>query len=277
MNKYIATDAIQPRSFTFLLPFALLLKIYFFLYLFDALSIFGYVHIQKKWFYFINHYVDQHPQLIFNLTQFGDALIFLSFLTLLIMYAPKIWESILTGSLISMAFAVLFKEAFAIPRPARAFDYTTFNIIGEKLSGSTSFPSGHSITLFTILTILMFAFAPKKRSYKISYFIAMVSLGLLFAFTRVAVGAHYPLDVLVGCVLGYISGLLGICITQKYNLWPWIHNRKYYPAFLVLFLSCSVVLLVRIFQENLFIYYCALLSLCYSSYKIAKAYVQKKS
>lgn len=275
MNKYRSTDALKPRSFTFVLPLFLLLKVYLLLYLFDSLSAKGYVHLQKEWFYFLNRYVEQHPEIIFNLTQIGDALIFLSFLTLLIMYAPKIWESIITGSLISMVFAVLLKETFSIPRPAKAFDYTTFNIIGEKLSGSTSFPSGHSITIFTILTVLMFAFAPKKKSYKIPYFITAVSLGLLFGFTRVAVGAHYPLDVFIGCVLGYIAGLLGICITNKYSLWPWIHNKKYYPIFLLLFLSCSVVLVFRIFHENLFIYYCALLSLCYSFYKIAKVYVQK--
>lgn len=275
MNKLLLTDVIKPRYLTFALPLLLLLCIYLLLYIMDSLSIFGYIHLQKEWFYFINRYVDQHPQLLFNLTQLGDALIFLSFLTLFIVYVPKLWESLLTGSLISMVFAVLLKETFTIPRPAKAFDYTTFNIIGEKLSGSTSFPSGHSITLFTILTVLMFAFAPKRKSYKISYFIILVGLGLLFALTRVAVGAHYPLDVLVGCVLGYISGLLGLCITQKYSLWPWIYNKKYYPLFLLLFLSCSIVLIFRILEENLFIYYCALGSLCYSSYKIAKVYVQR--
>ncbi|MBB1137906.1 phosphatase PAP2 family protein [Myroides sp. WP-1] len=275
MNKFISISSIKPRYFTFAFPLGLLLCIFFLLYLFDSLSIKGYIHLQKEWFYFINHYVSQHPELLFNLTQFGDALIFLSFLTLFILYTPKLWESLLTGSLISMVVALLLKELFAIPRPAKAFDYKTFHIIGEKLSGSTSFPSGHSITIFTILTILMFVFAPKRKSYKISYVITTVSIGLLFAFTRVAVGAHYPLDVFIGCVLGYISGLLGLCITHKYRLWPWIYNKKYYPLFLLLFLSCCIVLIWRILQENLFIYYCALGSLCYSSYKITKIYVQK--
>lgn len=275
MNKYIATATIRPRYFFFIVPLLLLLLIAVLLYVSDALSVNGYIYIQKEWFYFINAYLKQHPQLLFNLTQLGDAMIFLSFLTFLLRYTPKIWESLLTGSLISMVFALTLKEVFSIPRPARAYDYTTFTIIGEKIAGSTSFPSGHSITIFTILTVLLFTLVPKNKNYHIPYFICATALGLCFAFTRVAVGAHYPLDVIIGCVLGYISGLLAVCITRKYALWPWIHQKKYYPIFLLLFLSCSVVLIVRILHENLFIYYCALLSLGYSSYKIAKVYVQK--
>ncbi|WP_353162280.1 phosphatase PAP2 family protein [Myroides odoratus] len=275
MNKLIHTHYSKPTVVFFLLPLALLLKIALVLYSLDCLSVHGYIFIQKDWFYFINHYVQQAPETLANLTQFGDALILLSFLTLFILYTPKLWEALLTSSLISFIFAVLAKEIFAIPRPAKAFDYTTFNIIGEKLSGSTSFPSGHAITVFTVLTVLLFALSPQNKKYKIPYFIVMIVLGLLFAFTRVAVGAHYPLDVLVGCIVGYTSGVLGTYISQHYALWPWIYHKKYYPVFLGIFLICCIILLFRIQSENLFIYYCALLSLLFSLYKMTQRYVQK--
>lgn len=275
MNKNILSNYSKLNFLLFVWPIVLLLKIAIILYSLDCLSVQGYIQIQKDSFFFINFYLKQYPEILFNLTQFGDALICLSLLTLLILYAPKIWEALLTGSLISFLFAVSIKAFFSIPRPAKAFDYTTFTIIGEKLTGSTSFPSGHSITVFTVLTILMFAFMPQNKNYKIPYFFAVVTLGLLFAFTRVAVGAHYPLDVLVGCLLGYISGLLGTFISRRYPLWPWIYNKKYYPIFIILFINCSILLIVKIINENLFIYYCALLSLFLSLYKITKVYVQK--
>ncbi|MDM1408829.1 phosphatase PAP2 family protein [Myroides sp. DF42-4-2] len=275
MNKYISTTTHQPRYILFIAPILLLCAIALLLYHWDALSVKGYIYIQKEWFYFINAYLKEHPQMIFNLTQIGDAMIFLSFLTFLLRYAPKIWESIITALLISMLLTLSLKESFSIPRPAKIFDYKTFTIIGEKLIGSTSCPSGHSITIFTILTVLLFTLVPKNASYRLPYFICAISMGLLFAFTRVAVGAHYPLDVIIGCILGYLSGLLGVCITQKYTLWPWIHQKRYYPLLLLLLLCCSIALIVRILQDNLFIYYCALVSVTYSSYKIAKVYVQK--
>lgn len=275
MNKIILSNYSKLNFLLFIIPLALLLQIVILLYSLDSLSVQGYIQIQKDSFFFINFSLKQYPEILFNLTQFGDALIFLSLLTLLILYAPKLWEALLTGSLISFLFAISLKEFFSIPRPAKAFDSTTFTIIGEKLTGSTSFPSGHSITIFTILTVLMFAFMPQNKNYKIPYFFAVITLGLLFALTRVAVGAHYPLDVLVGCLFGYIAGLLGTFITRRYPLWPWIYNKKYYPLFIILFLNCGILLIIRILNENLFIYYCALVSLFLSLHKITKVYVQK--
>ena len=38
-------------------------------------------------------------------------------------------------------------------------------------------PSGHSITIFTVLTVLLFAFMPKKLNIKLIYFILFVILG----------------------------------------------------------------------------------------------------
>ena len=52
----------------------------------------------------------------------------------------------------------------------------------------------------------------------------------MIAFTRVGVGAHYPLDVIAGAILGYLSGILGIFINQKYKTWTWISDKRYYPV-----------------------------------------------
>jgi len=275
MNKLILDNYSKLKLLLFLFPTVFLLNIAFILYSLDALSVQGYIQIQKDSFFFINYYLESYPVLLCNLTQFGDALIFLSFLPLFILYAPKVWEALITGSIFSLLFSVLIKETFAIPRPAAVFDYTTFNIIGERLSGSNSFPSGHSITIFTVLTVLMFAFMPKNRNYKIIYFALAVSLGLLFAFTRVAVGAHYPLDVIIGCIFGYVSGLLGTFISRKYKIWGWIYDKTFYPYFVILLLVCGAFVLDRIVHENLLIYYLSLISLLISISKITLVYVKK--
>lgn len=275
MNTSIIDNYSKLKPSLFFLPLFLLIAIVLFLYNQNALSADKYIEIQKNCFFFLNSKLSQFPTILYNLTQLGDALIFLSFLTIFIVYAPKIWESLLSASLVSAIFSGVLKEIFAIPRPAAAFDNNSFVIIGKTLPGHSSLPSGHSITVFTILTILLFAFMPKKLNYKILWFFFIIIAGLILVFTRVGVGAHYPLDIIAGSIIGYISGLVGIFINQKYKIWTWINNKKYYPIFILLFLICCISLINRIINENLIIYYLSLISLIVSLYKITCVYVEK--
>jgi membrane-associated phospholipid phosphatase len=246
-----------------------------FLYTQNALNVDGYVNIQKDLFYFLNTKLSPFPKIQCNITQFGDAHIGMSFLTILIIYAPKIWESLLTGSLVSLVLSGFFKNLFKMPRPAAILDHANFTIIGKTLNGCSSLPSGHSITTFTIITIIMFGFMPKNLIQKIEWCISLLILGLIIIVTRVAVGAHFPIDVLVGSILGFLSGLLGILINQKYTIWMWINQKKYYPFFILLFVSCIIVLISKIRLENLLIYYLSIISLSFSLYKVIKIYAKK--
>lgn len=275
MNTNIIDNYSKLKPSLFFLPLFFLIAIVLFLYNQNALSADKYIEIQKNCFFFLNSKLSQFPTILFNLTQVGDALISLSFLTIFIVYAPKIWESLLSASIVSAIFSGVLKDIFAIPRPAAAFDNNSFVIIGKTLSGHSSLPSGHSITVFTILTVLLFAFMPKKLNYKILWIIFSIIAGLILVVTRVGVGAHYPLDVIVGSIIGYISGLAGIFINQKYKIWTWINNKKYYPIFIFLFLICCILLINRIINEDLIIYYLSLISLIFSLYKITCVYVEK--
>lgn len=275
MNTNVADNYSKLKLFLFFLPLFLLIIIVFFLYNNDSLSVDKYIQIQKDSFFLINSKLSQFPNTLHNLTQFGDALIFLSCLSIFIVYAPKIWESLLSASLVSAIFSYLLKRMFLVPRPPAVFDENSFFIIGKKLSGSFSLPSGHSITVFTTLTVLLFAFMPKKLNYKILWISFILIIGLILVFTRVGVGAHYPLDVIVGSIIGYISGLTGIFISQKYKIWAWINNKKYYPIFIVLFLFCCVIMVIKIIDENLIVFYFSLISLIITLYKFIKIYVSQ--
>ncbi len=259
----------------FFLPLFFLTSIVVFLYSQNALSVGKYLLIQKNCFYFINSKLSQFPDTIYNLTQVGDALVFLSFLTIFIVYAPKMWESLLSASVISAIFSRVLKDLFHVPRPAEAYDNTSFVIIGKALPGFSSLPSGHSITVFTILTVLLFAFMPKKLNYKILWSFLIIITGLILVFTRVGVGAHHPLDVITGSIIGYICWLMGIFINRKYKIWSWINNKKYYPIFILLFLGCCIVLINKIINENLIIFYLSLITLIVSLYKIIYVYAKK--
>ncbi|OYZ91036.1 MAG: hypothetical protein B7X99_16340, partial [Rhizobiales bacterium 17-65-6] len=57
-----------------------------------------------------------------------------------------------------------------------------------------SFPSGHTVTVFASATALAF-FLPRWR-------LPLLLLATLVGLSRIAVGAHYPSDVLAGALLG---------------------------------------------------------------------------
>ena len=275
MNTSVIDKYSKLKPSLLFLPLFLLIAIVLFLYQQDALSVEKYIQIQKNCFFFLNSKLSQFPNILYNLTQLGDALIALSFLTIFIVFIPAIWESLLSASLISAIFSGVLKFIFAIPRPAAAFDHNSFVIIGKTLLGHNSLPSGHSITVFTILTVLLYAFLPKKLNYKILWGGVLIVTGLIIVSTRIGIGAHYPLDVIAGSIIGCISGILGILINQKYKIWTWINNKKYYPIFILLFLICCISLVNRIINENLSIYYLSLISLVFSLYIFTYAYLKE--
>ena len=275
INTKVITNYSKLKPSLFVLPLCFLISIVLYLYIQDSLSVYKYIQIQKNCFFFLNSKLSQFPNTQYNLTQFGDALIFLSFLSIFIVYAPKLWESLISASVVSAIFSRLLKVTFAVPRPAAVFDQHSFVIVGKALSGNNSLPSGHSITVFTTLTVLLFAFMPQQLKWKIMWVFSLIITGLILAFTRVGIGAHYPLDVITGGVVGYISGLTGIFISQKYKIWSWINNKKYYPILMLLFLVCCIAIINKIIDENLIIFYFSLASLVASLYKITSVYVKK--
>jgi len=275
MNVRITQNFSKVNLLFFILPLLLLFLITLFLYSQNALSVNGYVQIQKDHFFALNSFLGQYPHLGFNLTPFGDALVFMALVSLFIVYAPKIWEALFSCLLITLLLSSTLKNIFNVPRPAKAFDGESFIIIGQKLSGLNSLPSGHSMTIFAVLTVLLLAFMPKKMFPKIGWSFLIIAVGLFLAFTRVGVGAHFPMDVIIGCIIGYIAGGLGILISHKYKIWTWIGNTKYYPIIMVMFFASCLILVGRIINDHLIIiYYLALACLIISLLKISMIYAK---
>lgn len=276
LNNNVIFNLSNIRLRLLMLPILILLGIVFFLLKAESLSVVGYSGIQKDSFLYINAVLSKAPVLQQNLTQLGDILISFSLLSIFILYAPKLWETLLTSSILSLLVSALLKRIFAVPRPAAVFDNESFTIIGSVLKGHTSLPSGHSIATFVVVTTLLFAFKPTNKYARIVWYIAVLAIGLGIAFTRVGVGAHYPLDVIIGSILGYMLTILGISINNKWHLWSWIKKPKFYIVFIILFLLSGKIIIDKIVKDNLFIYYLSLISLIITLYLIVKTYVKKK-
>jgi undecaprenyl-diphosphatase len=94
------------------------------------------------------------------------------------------------------------KSFFQRPRPDR---FVMNFFLAESDTGS-SFPSGHAEKAFSGSTILSSYYKLKPLFYAIS---------ALTAISRVYIGAHYPLDVLFGSLIGLIVGEVAIGIPTK--------------------------------------------------------------
>jgi membrane-associated phospholipid phosphatase len=133
------------------------------------------------------------------LTHMGEA----GFVLVLLMYCMRkqpaglslLLKTWLLGALVSQ----FFKRAFDLPRPAAVVETTLLFLIGHPPLSGHSMPSGHSMAAGSAAAIVLLVL-PAHRRWLLP---AVLGLSLLVACSRVAVGAHWPADVLVGWGLGW--------------------------------------------------------------------------
>jgi membrane-associated phospholipid phosphatase len=118
-----------------------------------------------------------------------------------------VFYKMLAVILVSALMSFTMKSIFTRERPFKSYPDI------EKLSeaGNSSFPSGHSMEVFAIATA--FSILIPKRKFIIPVFI----WASVVAYSRMALGVHYPSDVLAGIITGASIGWLI----------PWLINRFY--------------------------------------------------
>ena len=279
LNNKVVNNFKDVKYTSLILPISILAFIFFYFLLNHSGNSYRatYINAQENLFYYLNNNLSQLPDLQLNITQLGDVLVFLSFVSIFIIYAPKLWESLLASSLISLVISFILKNFFDMPRPVKRLDLDQIVIVGERHSGYSSLPSGHSITIFVVFTILLFAFMPQKKTFKISWSLLIILLGLFIAFSRVAIGAHYPIDVIVGSIIGFSSSVLGIKLCNKKNWFSWINNKKVYPLLIAFFPIWMFIIAQKAYKNNLIIFYFSIISLVITLYLLTKPYVKKRN
>lgn len=96
------------------------------------------------------------------------------------------------GALVTNVF---LKQAVARIRPYDRYEEIILLVLPQK---DYSFPSGHTCAAFASAFIYLWRL-PKPWGT------LGIGLAALIAFSRLYVGVHYPSDVLVGLVIGYLS------------------------------------------------------------------------
>jgi membrane-associated phospholipid phosphatase/predicted MFS family arabinose efflux permease len=124
------------------------------------------------------------------------------------------------GALLAMAFAGVFADlvlevvqlAVDRPRPEEALGTEALRSHGRHWSHIPSYPSGHLIVTTALVTAAA-AIAPLLRIPAFTYLAAI-------AVTRITFGAHFPLDVVVGTIIGWQVGLFSIALMRAADLLP---------------------------------------------------------
>jgi undecaprenyl-diphosphatase len=141
-----------------------------------------------------------------------------------------LFAAALFGGIVS----TVVKESLQVLRPPAVLTPEQFHLIGHKLE-LVSFPSGHSLSAFAIATLLIFGL--QLRSWRLT---GMLVLACLIGLSRIAVGAHWPLDVLGGAFLGIGCGWTGWKIAIKLHQAKWTQSGLYQSS------QASIILLVSV-------------------------------
>ncbi len=107
--------------------------------------------------------------------------------------------------LMSWIFQKIIKAIINRPRPDDTMWWMT--------ESSSSFPSGHSITVACVFILLIyFVLTSETVKLWIKYLISALSILAIFfvGFSRIILGVHYFTDVIGGLIFGAIFALLGI-------------------------------------------------------------------
>ncbi len=145
-----------------------------------------------------------------GLSLLGNAWGVLGVTAPLLLCAPRMVWAWLCAAPFAIVFARGGKAWIESPRPAAVVDNTQMRVVGELLH-NVSMPSGHTLTAFAVAAGMYFAL-PVGRRWRFGWLFALAAgTGL----SRIAVGAHWPGDVVVGAALGVLAGLLGQFVLRR--------------------------------------------------------------
>ena len=139
------------------------------------------------------------------ITTFGNRLFALLLVLILFWRHVDLLLAALIAALISLLIVASLKSLIALPRPYDVLDPTSFYFIGEKMT-TYAFPSGHTAAAFAIMGSVGFYFKNSPLILFAFFFASLIGL------SRIMLGVHWPIDVLVGAALGWASAGLSVAL-----------------------------------------------------------------
>lgn len=193
----------------------------------------------RELFLAINHAGAALPAALWALlTTFGDSLAIFSFGLLMLGRRPQLLWSLFLSALIAAVAVHSLKElsdAYGLYRPANYYSAEEIRIIGDVLIRVT-FPSGHTTAAFTLVALLWL-----QTRIHLGLKLGLLGLALLVGLSRMAVGAHWPQDVLGGMLIAWLSAVAGTWLAPRIA-WGTTPGAQRFFAGLLLFTALYLVL-----------------------------------
>ncbi len=146
----------------------------------------------------------------------GDAWVILLILLLIERYPGEITSWVLKTWLIGAVVAQLIKNGLPMPRPASILGVENLSMIDNPPLVSGSMPSGHALA--AISCALIVCTVMKSRGVQ-SWLLVLIALtASIAAWARVAVGAHWPSDVIAGAGLAF-SVVSFAMLWERHHSW----------------------------------------------------------
>ena len=133
-----------------------------------------------------------------SMTHLGNGMVAALLVLLLSPFRRDLTVRTAVAMVIAGVLTSLIKENMPLPRPPAVFG-DAVNVLGSKMMGK-SFPSGHTATVFALACSLKGVV--DNRVYRAALFTAV-----LVGVSRVYIGAHFPIDVAMGALLGWLSAI----------------------------------------------------------------------
>ena len=211
----------------------------------------NYWKIQLEWFARVNQFLLPQRTFFENITQLGDALILMPIISFLIIWKPQVWAGFFGVIPLGAFLSIGGKYWAAMPRPGAVLDPAIYTAVGG-LNNYNSLPSGHTLSIFAMMTVFILVLIPTPQN---KIHLSLWGLGMLVAafigISRVAVGVHWPLDIVAGAALGYLAGVSGVILTQRYSRWwRWLEAKEYQFVFGIIILAWSFGLFKRVIRHS---------------------------
>jgi uncharacterized protein (TIRG00374 family) len=169
-----------------------------------------------------------------NITTLGDSLVVFTLALLLVGRRPLLLWTLLFSAMVSTVAVHGMKEWALVMRPPAVIPADQITVIGIA-HRAVSFPSGHTTAIFTLVALLCLQ-QGLARGWKF----ALLLLGTLVGISRLAVGVHWPIDILGGALIAWTSVLIGYFFAPRI---PWGVSRSAQRLFALLLLLVAVSLI----------------------------------
>ncbi len=144
-------------------------------------------------------------------TVLGDALLLMVLALVFVGRRPDVVWAIWIAAIVTTLAVHGLKPLLAAPRPAAVLDAAQLHVVGQILR-SGSFPSGHTTAAFAFAGVVILSV---RRAWVTAM---LLSAALGVGVSRMAVGAHWPVDVLTGAVLGWLGACAALALAHR---WTW--------------------------------------------------------